>query len=149
MLKPIMNSPDLEFCSAQDYATQRELRIHEDRLNEIDVYMAMLGLTSKDPHVQAMRGPVKVKDLGPHPSGIYVVNFCFLDADLNETGTNLGYMLHGLWQAAPHDQLILGNIPANTLGEVIGVVTEGYLVDYESPPGLRALLDSELVHARQ
>lgn len=117
------------------YNKLRERRINETDINQVDIYRAMLRIASRK--YEAMQMAVMLESVEARPAGIYVVSLCLLNADLKKSNfINRGSMRDGLWTPARDD-------PFEVAPPVNGVVTEGYLVDYDDGMGLDMLLARE------
>ncbi|MEO5950100.1 MAG: hypothetical protein ABIQ04_01485 [Candidatus Saccharimonadales bacterium] len=127
-----------ELTTLAAYNRQLEQRIKEQDINNVDVYSAMLRLTSKK--YEALRLPVMLDNITARPSGVYVVSLCMLDEHFKKMLTTGGMMIDGMWMPARDD-------PFKFERPINGRAVEGYLTDYSDGVDISELMNKELISA--
>jgi hypothetical protein len=114
----IMNYLEGAFIKRSEYIASEDERIKEHELHaELDsetFYLAMLDLDVNSNKLEAVKLPVKFRDMARAESGIYLASIAIYDCDLNFAGTNIAELKDGYWNNVRQSGIRISTVPVKS-----------------------------------
>lgn len=92
---------EANYCTLQEYETNKSTRLMPDELVIDDIYVLMMAVKNQKREI-AVKWPSTVLEIDPLNSGAHLIRFALLDQDLGKFATCTGKFDSGYWVDSPN-----------------------------------------------